>query len=213
MSFFNNFQADRFPGPISGNPLNGICEKVCVELKKVFDACIKQTTDENVILHVTNQVPAHPALPLTFISAKNISAKGIIQDLNVTRLDEKPKFARVQCKVNVPLEVIYVDADGQEGKGTAILTVNEDIILHIPEPSIIPFSIDAIAGVICPEGRNVEGLTFVATACITIIMKVVVDAELLIPSYGYCPIPPCQEFNQEVCATFFELPLFPASKN
>lgn len=211
MSFFNNFQADRFPGPLRGNPLNGLSEKVCIQVKKVFDACIKQMTDEGILLAVKNPVPANPALPLTFISAKNISSKGIIKDLTITRLEDRPKFARIQCLVEIPIEVIYVDADGVEGKGTAVTTIPEDIILHIPEPSIIPYSIEAVTGVICPEGTNSSALDFICTACETVIIKVVVEAELLVPSYGYCPIPPCQEFNQEVCATFFELPLFPNS--
>ena len=40
MSFCNSNNADRCPGNISGNPLNGLCEKVCIQVKKVFDACI-----------------------------------------------------------------------------------------------------------------------------------------------------------------------------
>ena len=42
MSFFSNFQSDKCPGAISGNPLNGLCEKVCIQAQKIFDACIKQ---------------------------------------------------------------------------------------------------------------------------------------------------------------------------
>ena len=44
MSFSNNVRPDRMPGPIVGNAANGLCEKVCIEVKKVFDACIKQET-------------------------------------------------------------------------------------------------------------------------------------------------------------------------
>ena len=41
------------------------------------------------------------------------------------------------------------------------------------------------------------------------IEKIVMEVELLIPSYGYASIPPCQEYTQEVCAGFFELPMYP----
>ena len=34
MSFFSNFSQDRCPCQISGNPLNGLCEKVCIQVKK-----------------------------------------------------------------------------------------------------------------------------------------------------------------------------------
>ena len=39
MSFCNNNGADRCPGNISGNPINGLSEKVCIQARKVFDAC------------------------------------------------------------------------------------------------------------------------------------------------------------------------------
>ncbi len=211
MSFFNNFQSDRFPGPITGNPLHGLCEKVCIQVNKVFDACMKQVTEENVSVTVTDPVPANPALPLTFLSAKNLYARGTITNLTVDRLNDKPKYARVKGDVNIPIEVIYLDANGVEGKGLGSLTVSEDVILHVPEASIIPFTIEAVTGAVCPEGTFQGGSQFNVTACITVILKVVVEVELLVPSYGYCPIPPCQEYNQELCATYFELPLFPGS--
>ena len=49
--------------------------------------------------------------------------------------------------------------------------------------------------------------------CVLLIIKVVADTELLVPSYGYCQIPPCQEFSQNVCEGFFEMPLFPSVLN
>ena len=39
--------------------------------------------------------------------------------------------------------------------------------------------------------------------------KIVMTVELLVPSYGYAQMPSCQEYTQEVCSGFFELPLFP----
>ncbi len=211
MSFFNNFQSDRFPGPISGNPLHGLCEKVCIQVSRVFDACIKQVTEEDVYITLVNPTPPCPASPLTFISAKNIYAAGTVTNLTVERLDDKPKYARVRCDVIIPLEVIYVDANGVEGKGLANMSVHQDVILHIPEQSIIPFQIEAVTGVVCPEGVYVGEASFDVVACVTLILKVVVEVELLVPSYGYCPIPPCQEYNQELCATYFEMPLYPGS--
>ena len=38
MSFFSNFQSDKCPGTITGNPLNGLTEKVCIQAEKIFDA-------------------------------------------------------------------------------------------------------------------------------------------------------------------------------
>jgi len=61
MSFCNNNSTqDRCPGNINGNPMNGLCEKVCIQAEKIFDACIKQTQLENYTLVLTDFVPANP---------------------------------------------------------------------------------------------------------------------------------------------------------
>lgn len=210
MSFFSNFQSDKCPGPITGNPMNGLCEKVCIQAKRVFDSCIKQEQVEGLVLTVTDPVPANPTYPLTFISAKSTSSTGIVTNLAVDRLQDRPGCARVQADVIIPMEVVYVDANGVEGKATSSITVPEDVILYVPAPSIIPYTVEAIVSAVSPEGVfNPADNTFRIDCCTTVILKVVMDVELLIPSYGYCAIPPCQEYTQEVCAGFFELPLFP----
>ena len=209
MSFFTNFQSDRHPGPISGNPLTGLCDKACIQVKRVFDACIRQETQENVYVAMTDTVPAHPAYPLTFVSAKSKTSKGIIVSEDVDRLSDRPQFARVRADIDIPVTVIFVDANGVEGKGDSVIRVSQDVILFVPQPSIIPFEVECVSSAVCPEGVYVGGDNFNVTACVTVILKIVVEVELLVPTYGYCAIPPCQEFNQEVCASFFELPLFP----
>lgn len=209
MSFFTNFQSEKYPGPISGNPLHGLCEKACIQVKRVFDACIRQVTQENVYVTVFNQMPANPAYPLTFLSAKSTSPKGIITNLDINRLEDRPQFARIKADINIPIEVLYCDANGVEGKGDAVLCVSQDVILYVPQPSIIPFEVESVVSAIAPEGCYAGQNNFSVTACITVILKVVVEVELLIPTYGYCAIPPCQQFDQEVCASYFELPLYP----
>lgn len=210
MSFFSNFQSDKCPGAISGNPLNGMCEKVCIQAQKIFDACIKQIQLENYTLTLTDLVPADPTYPLTFISAKSTTSAGTITALSVDRLADKPGCARVQATVNIPVEVLYTDANGVEGKASASVTVQQDVILFVPQPSIMPYEVQCVVSAVSPEGSfNAQNNTFVVDLCITVILKIVINVDLLVPSYGYCVIPPAQEYTQEVCAGFFELPLYP----
>jgi len=35
--------------------------------------------------------------------------------------------------------------------------------------------------------------------------------DIMIPTYGFCDIPPAEEFAENVCDEFFSLPLFPQS--
>lgn len=214
MSFFSNFQSDKCPGVINGNPLNGMCEKVCIQAQKIFDACIKQIQIESYTLTLEDKVPAEPAYPLTFISARSLSSVGNITNLNVERLADKPGCARVQATVSIPVEVLYTDANGVEGSAQSTISVSQDVLLFVPAPSIMPYKVTSEVSAVCAEGTyNADAGTFTVNACITTILKVAIDVELLVPSYGYCAIPPAQDYSQEVCAGFFELPLYPQGKS
>ena len=209
MSFFCNFQSDKCPGPINGNPLNGLCEKVCLQAKKVFDACMQQSQLNGVVLDIENPVPASPAYPLTFVSAKSSSSKGEITNLLVEPIPERERSARVKADIIIPLTVAYIDANGVEGVATSSMTVTKDVILNVPAASIMPYEVEAVVSVVSTIGSYTGENQFTVDACTSIILKIVMEVELLVPSYGYTPIPPCQEYTQEVCAGFFELPIYP----
>ena len=189
-----------------------MCEKVCIQAQKIFDACIKQIQIENYSLTLTDAVPANPTYPLTFISARSTSSTGNITSLNIERLPDKPNCARVQATISIPVEVLYTDANGVEGVAQSTISVSEDVLLFVPAPSIMPYRATSEVSAVCAEGRFVEGGTFSVNVCLTVILKIAIDVEILVPSYGYCAIPPAQDYSQEVCAGFFELPLYPQGK-
>ncbi|MFA5757795.1 MAG: hypothetical protein WCX32_01685 [Clostridia bacterium] len=209
MSFFTGGRSDRTPGPIAGNPLSGICERVCIETKKVFDACLSQIQENNLLVTVTNQTPPAPVTPLTFVSARSTSTVATISNLSVERFEDRPNFARVTLTATIPIEVTYTDANGVEGTGTSTVSITKDIVLYVPQASIIPYEIEGIGVLISTTGSYVSGSQFSINACITLIIKVVAESNLLIPSYGYAAVPPCQDYTQEVCPGLFELPLYP----
>lgn len=209
MSFFCNFQSDRCPGTINGNPINGLCEKVCIQAKKVFDACMQQSQLNDIVLNITNLTPANPTYPLTFISAKSTTQTGVVSNLLIEPLAERPHSARVKADIIIPMSVAYTDANGVEGVATSTITIPKDVILNIPSASIMPYSVEAVASVVSTQGSYTGENEFTIDACVSVVLKIVMDVELLIPSYGYTPIPPCQEYTQEVCAGFFELPMYP----
>ncbi len=214
MSFFNNCPTDKSPSRITGNPLNGLCEKVCVQAKKVFDACIRQTQEDGFVLTLTNFVPANPTYPLTFISARNTDTTAQITSLQVDPIHDKQNLSRVQITYSVPMEVLYTDANGIQGKASATISLSQDVILYVPAPSIMPYSVEAVVSIVAPEGTfSTTNNTFIVSCCITAVLKVVMQVELLVPSYGYATLPTCQEYTQEVCSGFFELPLFPGEDN
>ena len=213
MSFYSNFQSDKCPGAITGNPMNGITEKVCVQVEKIFDAAIKQSQIENYTLALTDLTPADPTYPLTFVSARSTTSDATVSNLSIDRQADK-RCARVQATVSIPVEVLYTDANGVDGSATATVSLPIDVLLYVPAPSIMPFTLRAVVSVVAPDGTydpTTQG--FIASLCATVILKIAMPVEILIPSYGYCALPPAQEYSQEVCAGFFELPLYPQSKN
>ena len=213
MSFFTNNPTDRTPGRISGNPTSGLCEKVCIQAQKVFDACIRQTQIDGINLPLTNLTPANPTYPLTFVSARSTTTTGTVTNLQIDRLADRRRFARVQATVTVPMEVLYTDANGVAGSATSSITLTQDIIMCLPEPSIVPFDVVSVVSIVAPDGVYVDGEnpSFNVSCCETIIMKVIMTVELLVPSYGYAIIPQCQEYAQDVCSGFFDLPIYPGN--
>jgi len=212
MSFYTDSRPGIFPGS-TNNPLNGLCERIAVQVTKVFDACMYQAQLENYRLTVNNFNPANPTFPLTYISTYSTNAPAQVSNLIITRFDDRPNFARVQADVNIPVVVTYTDANGVAGTGTATVTISQDVIMYVPQPSIVPINVIAFANVSSTIGTSAgaDGV-FTITLCITLILKVVADVDVIIPSYGYTAIPPCTPFTgDEVCPGMFEMPLFPTA--
>lgn len=213
MSFFsNNKENSRCPGPISGNATQGLCERVCIQTTKVFDSGIKQFTVTDATVTLTNLNPADPTEPLTFVGCSGASGQEtVISNLVVDRFCDRPNFARVTADIAVPIVVTYTDADGVEGTGLGTLNTSVDVIMFVPQPALIPYAIEAFGSAVCSSGTFVSGTTFTISACVTIILKVVVEAQIMVPSYGYCSIPVLQDFIEANCNANTNLPLYPTS--
>lgn len=213
MSFYINNTNPSRPGPITGNPLNGICEKILIETTKVFDACVSQSTETGIVLAMTNLDPAGPATPLTFISAANAPNEAVtISDLVVDRLEACPNYANVSATVTIPVIVSYRDANGVLGTGRATIQVAKSVVLYIPQPSVTPINISASAVFSSEIGTYTGESTFTVTGCLQVIMRVTAVVDVLVPSYGYPVIPPCHAAPAaSACPNVFDMPLYPTA--
>lgn len=213
MSFYINNTNPSRPGPITGNPLNGICEKILIETTKVFDACVSQSTETGIVLTMTNLDPAGPATPLTFISAANAPNEAVtISDLVVDRLEACPNYANVSATVTIPVIVSYRDANGVLGTGRATIQVAKSVVLYIPQPSVTPINISASAVFSSEIGTYTGESTFTVTGCLQVIMRVTAVVDVLVPSYGYPVIPPCHAAPAaSACPNVFDMPLYPTA--
>lgn len=212
MSFFINNNNPNRPGPICGNPLNGLCEKALIQVTKVFDACVSQGTETGLVLTATGFNPANPTLPLTYISAEsNADNPATITNVVITRLAERPNFAQVTGTVTIPLVITYRDANGVQGTASSTFTTDINTTLFVPQPSLYPVTISVIAQFSSQIGTFTGENTFTVTGCFQIITKVTSLVDLLIPTYGYPIIPPCQSTTVSECPGFFDRPIYPSA--
>ncbi len=261
MSFYSykNANASCCPGTISGDATSGLQEKVCVQVKRVYDSAMWQEQIDNAVVTITSYAQvltsgsccndcggwnntcnacntcntcnacnacgcnnadtcyetsdpvSSPEAPITFESCRSSSTEATIRNLSVERLCDRPCFARVRCTVDVPIDILFVDSRCVEYIGKGVVSVDRDVLLSIPDESIVPYTLEAMASAICVSGCFVGNNQFKMTVCVTIVLKVLADVEILVPSYGFCTIPPAEEFADSVCEEFFSLPLFPSA--
>lgn len=228
MSFYSykNANSTRCPCSVSGNDvLNGLNEKVCIQVQRVYDSCLQQEQldEQRVTLVSFGLVPGcncpscpdgtdnntQPCLPITFESCRSTATEGTIRNLSVERLCDRPCFARVRAQIDVPIDILFTDANCREYIGRGIVTVDKDVLLSIPDESIVPYTIEAMVSAICVSGTYLCNNVFELQICVTVVLKVLAKVEILVPSYGFCDVPPCEEFADSVCDEFFSLPLFP----
>ncbi len=263
MSFFSykNGNSEMTPGCITGNPCQGLNERICIQVKNVYDACIQQEQLDDRVVTLTGIVPVlsdascrpivsrpcacecdgcscectcrgcgnpltyneavenaensacrpQPCGNWTFESCRSSTTCGTISNLSIDRLCDRPQYARVRGRVSIPIDVLFVDQNCQEWMGRANVYVDKDVLLAIPDESIVPFTIESMVSAICVSGTYLGNCQFRITICVTVVLKILAEVEMMVPSYGFCAIPPCEEFAENVCDEFFSLPLFPQS--
>ena len=180
----------------------GACQKTCVEVKKVFDACISQTSELTTI-----QVEFPGAT-----EGYNVTSVKSTGNLEISNLTIAPITGSINSEVSfdlsVPVTVVATNTAGSQIVGTGTMTFSKDIVLKVPSDGIISPTIEVTAVV---EGlqNTLAGTEVTTNACVTIITKVVAEVILAIQSYGYPVLPPCQEYTQDVCSGVFSAPIYP----
>jgi len=181
------------------------CEKICIECKRVFDAGLlqEQVTGASVAFSTAAQAP------FTYVSAVSYSSRGAVSGVLVERNAlQGGRSSRVKATVGIPMRIVFLDGEGQEGYADGVLSLPLDVVLCLPEQSIIPFEFEAVVSAIASEG-SITGTVATLDCCVTVIFKIVIETELIVSSYGYCRIPPLERYSSDACAGFFELPLYP----
>ncbi len=214
MSFYINNNNPNRPGPINSSALNNICERVLIEANKVFDACINRDTITGAVVTLSDFTPASPAEPLTYVSAQSDPTNpATISNVTIDRIESRPNYANVSATISIPITVSYIDANRVPGTATGTITVDRSAVLFVPQVALSPVEVKAVAAVSSDIG-TISGSTATITYCIQTILKIVSEVDILVPSFGYPVLPPCQMPNpaQTECPGFFELPIYPTAQ-
>ena len=86
---------------LSSKSFERFVRKVCIQVDKVFDACLVQALHDSVPVTVTEFIPPAPPLPLTFISAFDDN-RGYDNRARDNAARRPPGFSRVQVTVEFP---------------------------------------------------------------------------------------------------------------
>ncbi|MDR0426526.1 MAG: hypothetical protein LBH24_05060 [Clostridiales bacterium] len=199
-----NFKA---AGRIGGNPLTGLCERVCIQTRRIFDGCMSQYANTAADLTLSNLEPPGLAAPFTYVGAVD-TGPTVISNLTVTPAAGGDR-SRVRFDATQGVTVSFTDANGASGSAESAMLFRRDVLLRLPTEALTPYQIEVATKIMSRIG-SFEGSGIVGIRCCVVqLIRVVTTVELLVPSYGYCEYPYCQEFADSICPGFFETPIFP----
>jgi len=202
-----------WPGTLGKNGFPTPTEIACIWVTKIYDACSQRECEEFFFcdLNVPEGVPV-----------ENLVVECRIQPCSETFFDESIEpidggpLGLVRVQVCAVLEIIVRDSLNPSN-----FTVNEEeicfakeVILYAPDPIHMQVLVESIfeslqcVGEIVEEDEDEE---FCVTAIVGafIIVKSALMVQLLVPAYGFCPVPPeCEELG-DICEQFLERPFPP----
>ena len=179
---------------------------VCVIVEKVYDSCLQKECDPAVVVTLPTT-----GGPFTFVSASFLN--GTIDNIIITPI-ASTDTARFEFDVEIAFTLNLLNALGQPVSISGTLTFHKDIILYFPaSASEFDFNLRV-------ETRSVVlGTPVITPTTITlaigsfVISKLTACVQLLIPEFGFCPIPdecdefipfnPCDDFADATPPDFF----------
>ena len=120
MSFYSYKNADPVngSGEISGSALDGLNEKVCIQVQRVYDSCLQQEQLDSRDITITSYAQAvnncaggdTTVPPIQFESCRSSAADIDVSNLTVERLADRPCFARVRGYIDIPIDILFTDS-------------------------------------------------------------------------------------------------------
>ncbi len=182
-----------------GNFTDGLCCRMVIETKRVFDGCA--FTDDNITLTLTTDA----AIPqgAEFVAARITGAEFV--DYIVSPGTDG--CCRVSGDIVTRFAVTYRQGDTLVSV-SASYREHKETLLHLPcGNSYIPYAIEVNAVMEVGSGAVIGPNAVSVFGCILQIIKVTARVDVLVPTYGYCKYPPC---TGSVCPGIYDI--FPVGR-
>ena len=190
-------------GRIVGSALQGLCERVCIQTKRVLDGCrqnlVSQTFDASIN---TEGLVA----PIKFVEARQ-SGNVEVSALSITPLENQN--AQYSFSITIPLSITVEEANGNKQTLTSSTSLNCNVVLKIPTDSLLPYDVEVSTALRATIGSVSDNGAVTFTTCIVIITRLTTIVELLVPTYGYCEYPICDGGEDRVCMRILTKPIYP----
>jgi len=197
-------------GPIAdGQALKGLCDRVAIQVRRVFDGCVTRLDREQFDAHI-NDFSFDPVPPLRFVSATSSGEYITVSGLDISESTERG-LSRVVFETQIPTTIVFEDSTGRQGTARATLSQNFDLLMRVPNTGFQSFSVESEVNLEALKGRF-EGLEFIVlTCCVAAITRIVGNVDLIVPAYGTVEFDECD--SNGGCEAFFDTPFFSSFGN
>lgn len=201
-----------WPGMTKGN-IPPPREIACIWVTKIYDACSQKECEEFFFGDLS--LPADAPLENLVVECRIQPCSESFFDWIIEPIDEGP-LGRVRVRVCAVLEIIIRDSENPSNFTTNFEEVCfwKEVILYAPDPIHMKVLVESIfesltcVGEVLAEDED-EDFFVTATIGAFIIVKTALKVQLLVPAFGFCPVPPeCEELG-DVCEQFLQRPFPP----
>lgn len=193
---YNSMNSDTSSNLTDNYEMADITEPISICAKKVFAHYQKRESFSNILLDL-------PSSEENYVIERFYFKKGIIEpnSLIITPVPERPNFSRAQFLIKINYTVEYRDGEGVLKSISSFLpSIEKDIVVFMPR-SRDEFNFD----IVIETRTDVLNTPLLARNTIKfavgifIVIKVIGEVEILIPTFGYSPAPPpCEDYQEDI---------------
>ena len=196
-----NFKA---VGSIVGSPLRGLCERMCLHVECVTDACRARRDGQTASLVLDDVQGTAP-----FVFSDATQAGDVTLEVDSV-CGGTGGCRRVQARIRIGVRVRYTDANGACCCSVGTLELTRELNLRVPEQNGAQYRFDADAVLVCTNGVFISDNAVSLSFCIVETYRALTFADVLVPTYGFAAYPDCNECDG--CSSLMQGRIFPETR-